>query len=243
MLEARGVSKVFGGLIALADVSFRIEQGEIVGVIGPNGAGKTTLFNVISGVYQPDAGEIIFRGGSLLDKSPHEICWRGVGRTFQVVKPFDRMTVLENTLVGSLYGKPRRVSLREARERAYSRLRYVNLQDKASVLAKDLPLLDRKRLELARALATDPEILLLDEVMSGLNPAESSKAIDLIQRIHRDLEIPILLVEHVMRVIMGVSKRIIVLHHGRKIADGQPDEVVRDEQVVSAYLGDGNVKR
>lgn len=239
MLEGKGITKAFGGLMALRDVSFRVEQGEIVGLIGPNGAGKTTLFNVISGMVRPDAGTLSFMGASLLAKAPHEICWSGVGRTFQLVKPFDEMSALENVLVGVLYGKRRPLALGEAADRALRWLEYVEFQATSSTLAKDLSLLNRKRLEMARALATEPRIVLLDEVMAGLNPTESLRAIDLIGKIHEKLGLPILVVEHVMKVIMGVSKRIMVLHHGEKIADGRPEEVVRDALVVQAYLGDG----
>lgn len=236
MLEGIGITKYFGGLAAVKDVDFIVKKGEIVGLIGPNGAGKTTLFNVITGIYKPTAGKIIFNGADITGKKPYEICGMGIARTFQIVQPFLNMSVLENVMVGLLYGR-REMSIIEARKEAKRLLDFVGLKERSEVLAKSLTLVERKMLELARALATDPQIILLDEVLAGLNPVETANAVELIKRLRSDLGLTIFWIEHVMRAIMNAADRIIVLHHGEKIAEGPPEEVANDINVIEAYLG------
>ena len=234
LLELKGVSKSFGGLKAVSKVSFALEEGEILGIIGPNGAGKTTLFNTITGVYQPDEGEVRFEGERLVDLKPHQICRRGLVRTFQIVKPFLQLSVLDNVIVAALN---RVKTTKEAVEKASRTIELVGLKEKEATLAAGLTLPHRKRLELARALATDPRLLLLDEVMAGLTPTEVDELIRLLRTIHGH-GITLLLIEHVMRGLMALSQRVVVLNYGVKIAEGVPDEVVRNTQVVEAYLGD-----
>lgn len=234
LLTVEGVSKHFGGLKALDRISFHIEAGEIMAVIGPNGAGKTTLFNVLTGFLQPDQGRIFLEGQGLLGKKPHQICRLGMVRTFQIVKPFLEMTVLDNVIVGA-YNRSR--SLNEAREKALEIIDFVGLGEKKRAMAFELTLPHRKRLELARALATDPKLLLLDEVMAGINPTETDTLIALIRAIHGK-GVTILLIEHVMRGVMALAQRIAVLNFGQMIAMGPPQEVVSDPQVIEAYLGE-----
>ena len=234
LLELKRVSKSFGGLKALSNVSFDLEEGEILGIIGPNGAGKTTLFNAITGFFNPDGGEIRFRGERLIDLKPHQICQKGLVRTFQIVKPFLQLSVLDNVIVAALN---RSKTTREATEKASRTIELIGLKEKEDTLATGLTLPHRKRLELARALATDPRLLLLDEVMAGLNPAEVDELIRLLKAIHQQ-GITILLIEHVMRGLMALSKRVVVLNYGEKIAEGTPEEVVRNRQVIEAYLGE-----
>jgi branched-chain amino acid transport system ATP-binding protein len=233
-LELKGVSKSFGGLKALSDVSLELEEGEILGIIGPNGAGKTTLFNMMTGFFKPDGGEIWFKGERLIDLKPHQICQKGLVRTFQIVKPFLQLSVLDNVIVAALN---RVKTTREATEKASRTIALVGLKEKEDTLATGLTLPHRKRLELARALATDPKLLLLDEVMAGLTPAEVDELIRLLSVIHQQ-GITILLIEHVMRGLMALSKRVVVLNYGEKIAEGPPEEVVRNRQVIEAYLGE-----
>jgi len=235
LLQGKGVTKFFGGLPALSRVDFAIHPGEIVGLIGPNGAGKTTLINVITGLLRPSAGEISFKGERIDHLPPYRISRKGIVRTFQVIKPFSRMTVRENVLVGALFGRGGR-GFQEAERVAGSVLSLVGLQGKEAVQASVLPLADRKRLELAKALAMVPELLILDEVMAGLNPREVGEFMALIRRINRE-GVTVLVVEHVMKAIMGISHRVLVLHHGEKVAEGAPEEVVRDPRVIQAYLG------
>jgi len=233
-LELKRVSKSFGGLKALSNVSFDLEEGEILGIIGPNGAGKTTLFNAITGFFNPDGGEIWFKGERLIDLKPHQICQKGLVRTFQIVKPFLQLSVLDNVIVAALN---RSKTTREATEKASRTIELIGLKEKEDTLATGLTLPHRKRLELARALATDPRLLLLDEVMAGLTPAEVDELIRLLKAIHQQ-GITILLIEHVMRGLMALSKRVVVLNYGEKIAEGAPEDVVRNRQVIEAYLGE-----
>ncbi len=238
MLSIQQVGKQFEGITAIKDVSFEIEEGEIVGLVGPNGAGKSTLLNVVSGVYLPSAGTIIFDGGDITDLSPDKVCKLGIAKTFQLVHSFPELTALQNVLVGALFGNSEKINMKEAEETAEEKLDYVGYpMDKIQYPVKNLNVVELKRIQLARALSTDPKLLLLDEVTTGLNPKESNDAISLIQRI-RESGITILMVEHVMRIIMNVSDRIVVLHHGEKIAEGTPEEIAKDEKVISSYLGE-----
>ena len=236
ILEGEGVRKNFGGLAAIAEVSFHIHQGEILGLIGPNGAGKTTLFNLVSGSLVPTAGIIRFKGENITSMKPHQICKRGMARTFQLVKLFENMTVLQNILLGSLFGTPKGILQSDAVNESLKLLEFVGLSGMDTILAKDLTIVNQKRLEVARALATKPELLLLDEFMAGLTPTEVSLAIELIKKI-RDRGITVFMIEHVMKAIMSVSDRIIVLHYGEKIAEGIPDEIATNPKVIEIYLG------
>jgi branched-chain amino acid transport system ATP-binding protein len=235
LLSLQSSTKSFGGLLANRDVSLTIEAGEIVGLIGPNGAGKTTLFNCISGYMHPDAGRIVFDGHDITQMRPERICRAGVARTWQVVRAFGRMTALENIVCGALQRTNR---IAEARTRARDLLEFTGLHGRGDMPAATLTLADKKRLEIARALATRPKLLLLDEAMSGLTPTETAAAVTLVRRIHEDMAVTICVVEHVMEVVMPLSHRVVVLDYGVKIADGAPDMVVRDEQVIRAYLGE-----
>ncbi len=237
-LELRGVTKRFGGVAALDGVSFSCREGEILGVIGPNGAGKTTLLNCISGVHRLDAGDIRWRGESISGRPPHRIASLGIGRTFQVVKPFASMTVRENAAVGALFGSAEaHLPPKQAFQRADEVLELVGLAAKAQLPVTALTIPDRKRLEVARAVATKPRLLLLDEVMAGLNPVEVDEALEMVRAVHAT-GVTIVLIEHVMRVIVGVCERAIVLHFGRLLAEGKPREVLRDRRVIEAYLGE-----
>lgn len=233
-LKIESVTKTFGGLRAVDDVSFQINEKEIVGLIGPNGAGKSTLFNVISGYYPPTHGRIIFQGNNISGKQPYSLARMGIGRTFQVVKPFQRLTVLENVILASLLRYPKR---RQAEEHAWSILGFTALGDRAHSTAGGLTLAGRKRLEISKALALEPKLLLLDEVVAGLNPTETDHTIELIQMV-RDKGITIVLVEHIMRFVMSISNRVVVLNYGQKIAEGEPSVVANDPVVVQAYLGE-----
>jgi branched-chain amino acid transport system ATP-binding protein len=233
LLDIRSVTKRFGGLTAIHDVSLQINQGDIMGLIGPNGAGKTTLFNLISGFYPVDTGEVLFQDQKITNLPPHECCRRGIGRTFQVVKTFANHDVLYNVTVAAL---PRMRGVKEARESALEILSFVGLTGKQEQLGNALTLADRKRLEIAKALATEPKLLLLDEVMAGLNPTEVEEALTLIRKI-REKGITIFLIEHVMQVIMSLSDRIVIIHYGEKISEGPSQEVAKDKKVIEAYLG------
>jgi len=234
MLEMEDVTKRFGGLTALNRFSLGVGAGEIVGLIGPNGAGKTTVFHLLSGFHAPTEGAVRFKDVSVVGARPHEICRRGLARTFQIVQPFVNLSVLENVMVGA-FNRTDDVAL--ARRRALEVLEFVGLGPRRDALARELTLPDRKRLEMARGLATRPDLLLLDEVMAGLNPTEIEAIIGLVRRIHAQ-GISLLIIEHVMRAIMALSQRIVVLHHGEKIAEGPPEAVARDARVVEAYLGE-----
>ncbi len=237
ILEGEKVTKHFGGLAAVHYVDFSINQGEVVGLIGPNGAGKTTLFNLISGSLPATGGEIRYKGKKITGLKPYQICKKGVARTFQSAKLFSGMTVFENALAASLFGTKRAISVPDAEKEARELLDFVELSSVESILARDLTIANRKRLEVARALATQPDLLMLDEVMAGLNPAEVAQAIELITKI-RNRGITIFMIEHVMKAIMKVCNRILVLHHGSKIAEGRPEEITSSRKVVEVYLGE-----
>jgi len=237
ILEGEGVTKHFGGLAAVSSVDFNVDQGEVVGLIGPNGAGKTTLFNLISGALVPKPGAIKFKAENITGLKPHKICKMGVARTFQSVKVFANMPVLENVLLGSLFGTSNSISSADAAREAMGLLEFVGLSAVRATPAKDLTLANQKRLEVARALATKPELLLLDELMAGLNPTEVAQAMELVTRI-REEGITVFMIEHVMKAIMSACDRIMVLHHGKKIAEGTPQEVATSKTVVEVYLGE-----
>jgi branched-chain amino acid transport system ATP-binding protein len=234
MLQVNSISKSFRGLRAVQDVSFAVPEGEIVGLIGPNGAGKTTIFNMIAGVYAPDSGSVLFRKNRIHGLRPDQICAAGIGRTFQIVKPFAGLSVLDNVMVGAL------LTERSAAARALSVqiLDRLGLGAKRDQPASSLTLPDRKRLEVARALATRPKLLLLDEVMAGLRPTECDQIVAVFRELNRAEGLTVLLIEHVMRAVMALAGRIVVLHHGEVIAQGTPEEVVRDKAVLECYLGE-----
>jgi branched-chain amino acid transport system ATP-binding protein len=234
LLEVQQVSKFFGGLAALTDVTFVCNKGEILGVIGPNGAGKTTLFNVINGFYGPSNGDISFNGEKISNMKPHKVCSRGIARTFQVVRPLQRMTVLDN-VIASAYVRAKTKA--KAAETAAEVLRFTGLYEDRALVSKGLPLGRRKRLEIARALATRPELLLLDEGFAGLNPTEINEQIEIVRKV-RENGITILIIEHHMKVIMSISDRIVVLNYGKQIAEGTPAEISRNPVVIEAYLGE-----
>ena len=237
ILEGKGVTKYFGGLAAVSNVDFNVEQGEALGLIGPNGAGKTTLFNLISAALTPKSGTIRFKGENITGLSPCKICRMGVARTFQMVKVFPDMPVLNNVVLGSYFGMSPGMSSADAVREATALLEFVGLSAVKATLAKDLTLANQKRLEVARALATQPELLMLDELMAGLNPTELAQAMELVTRI-RDKGITIIMIEHVMKAIMNVCERIMVLHHGVKIAEGTPQEIANSKTVIEVYLGE-----
>ncbi|BBA70503.1 ABC transporter ATP-binding protein [Geobacter sulfurreducens] len=234
ILEIKHVSKFFGGLAANSDVSFSMEEGMIMGLIGPNGAGKTTLFNCITGYYPPSRGDVIFDGRKLNGMEPDKVCKLGMVRTWQKVRPLAKLSVLDNVMVGALC---RTGSLKVAREIAHEQLKVVGLDNKSDFLAGGLPIGERKKLEVARVLATQPKMLLLDEVMGGLNPAESEEIIQLILDIKERGGITQMVIEHDMKAIMRISERIVVLNSGEKLAEGTPEEIVNNQAVVEAYLG------
>ena len=234
LLEVKKVSRFFGGITAVKDVSFDITKGEILGLIGPNGAGKTTLFNVVNGFYPPSRGEVFFKGEKISGLKPHQICQLGLARTFQVVKPLQRMSVLDNVVASAfLRAKDRK----EADAIAADVLNFTALYDDRNVISKGLPLGKRKRLEIARALATQPDLLLLDESFAGLNPSELDESIQIIRNIKKK-GITIMIIEHHMKVIMSISDRIVVLNYGEKIAEGSPLDIGKNPLVVEAYLGE-----
>jgi len=236
LLELDNISKDFGGLRAVNRVSFTVHAGEILGLIGPNGAGKTTLFNMVTGVYRPSAGRVLLRGEDITRLGAHQRCKRGIARSFQLVRPFPELTVLENVAVGRVYGRDMVWNRRRAELDALAMLERVGLAGRAQEQAKHLTLVDRKRLELARALATRPILLLLDELLAGLNPTEVLEAMDLIRTL-RDSGATIVMVEHVVKAIFGISDRVVVMNAGERIAEGAPAAVARDARVIDAYLG------
>src|SRR5271169_5355611 len=232
-LVIKGLSKRFGGLRAVQEVSFAVKENETVALIGPNGAGKTTSFNLITGFHRPDAGSVLAYGREIVGLKPHDICAHGLARTFQVAKPFGAMTVLNNVMTGAFL---RDKNTTAAREKAREAIEFVGLSAREQTAAKDLTTIDQRRLEMARALATQPRLLLLDEVMAGLNPAEIDQAVALVGKLSQR-GLTIVIVEHVMRAIMAVARHIVVLDHGQKIAEGTPKDVVQNRDVIRAYLG------
>ena len=237
MLQCIEVSKQFGGLQALKNVNFKINSGEIAGLVGPNGSGKSTLLNLISGVYKPDSGQILFYGKDISKYQPFKICAEGITKTSQTVQSFPDMTATENVQTSVLFNDKKATTNTDSRSRAHELLTFVGLsQEKFDVPAKNLNVIELRRIQLAKALATNPKLLLLDELLTGLTPKESDEAIELVKQINKQ-GVTILLVEHVMRVIMGLCSRVVVLHHGEKICDGSPRTVCNDENVVKVYLG------
>jgi branched-chain amino acid transport system ATP-binding protein len=232
-LVIRGLSKRFGGLRAVQEVSFTVKENETVALIGPNGAGKTTSFNLITGFHRPDAGSVRAYGREIVGLKPHDICAHGLARTFQVAKPFGAMTVLDNVMTGAFL---RDKNTAAARDKAREAIEFVGLSAREQTAAKDLTTIDQRRLEMARALATEPRLLLLDEVMAGLNPSEIDQAVALVGKLSQR-GLTIVIVEHVMRAIMAVARHIVVLDHGQKIAEGSPKEIVENPEVIRAYLG------
>jgi branched-chain amino acid transport system ATP-binding protein len=237
ILKVENLSKSFGGLMVIPQLSFYINEGEILGIIGPNGSGKTTLFNLITGFLKADRGSIIYKGKEITNKRPSEICKLGIGRTFQIAKPFSQLTVIENVMAGRAYGSYPTKDLNQARKEAMELLHLTKLENMYNLVSSQLNLIDRKRLEIARALATKPKLLLLDEVFAGLNPKETEEALELVETI-KGLGITLMVVEHVIKVILGVSNRVIVLSSGNKIFEGLPQNAVNDQRVIEAYLGE-----
>ena len=234
LLDVKRVSRFFGGLAAINDVTFDIKKGEILGLIGPNGAGKTTMFNVINGFYPPSKGDVFFKGKKISGKKPHQLCKLGIARTFQVVKPLQRLSVLDNVICSAFL---RVKSKAEAVTVATETIKFTGLYEDRDVISKGLPLGKRKKLEIARALATQPEMILLDESFAGLNPAELDESIGIIRKI-KEKGVTIMIIEHHMKVIMAISDRIVVLSYGEKIAEGTPHEIGNNKTVVEAYLGE-----
>ena len=237
LLEAKNLTKRFGGLVAVSDLSLSVDKGEILGMIGPNGAGKTTAFNMISGYYPPNEGQVFFNGENITGLRPDQVCQKGLTRTFQVVKPFPHLSVLDNVMVGAYIHTS---NTDVARQKSKEILDFLGMGRMTEMLAGGLPIAMRKRLEIAKALATDPQMLLLDEAMAGLRPKETDEVIELVRRVSQQ-GVALLLVEHVMKVIMSLADRIVVIHHGEKIAEGEPEVVVRDKAVIDAYLGEAEV--
>jgi branched-chain amino acid transport system ATP-binding protein len=237
MLKGENITKRFGGVTALSALDFQVDEGEIMGLIGPNGSGKTTLFGIISGFIPPDAGSIIFRGQVITGRKPYQIAQMGIGRTFQIVKPFNELTVLDNVAIGVVYGHGEK-DMTKATKRANAVLEFVDLSDKRYVRASQLTLVERKRLEVGRSLSISPKLLLLDEVFAGLNATDLKQAIALVFRIRQEMGVTIFIVEHALNAIMSTCNRVIVLDYGCKLASGTPDEIVKNPEVIKAYLGE-----
>ncbi len=237
ILECKQVTKHFGALLAVDRVDFSVVEGEILGVIGPNGAGKTTLFNLISAALEPKPGEIYFKGKKITGLKPYQICRLGIARTFQIVKVFSGLPVIENIRIGSLFGSAGRISPADIDRKVSELMEFMALSDVAYTPVKDLTLAHQKRLEVARALATQPSLLMLDELMAGLNPTELNEAMELVKKI-RDSGITIIMIEHVMKAIMNICDRIIVLNYGKKLAEGTPQEIANSKTVIEVYLGE-----
>ena len=237
ILEVKKLLKTFGGLVAVRDLDLAVNEGETLGLIGPNGSGKTTLFNLISGVLTPDKGEIRFNGGDITGLKPNRVCQAGIARTFQITKPFDQMTALQNVMIGRMYGSEPILSIKKAKEESEKILEFIGLGGKSLSMAATFGMVDRKKLEIARALATKPKMLLLDEMMSGLTSAEMDEALELVKTIGKS-GVTLIVVEHVMKAILAISDRLIVLNYGEKIIEGAPQEVVNDKKVIEAYLGE-----
>jgi branched-chain amino acid transport system ATP-binding protein len=242
IFEGRKVTKSFGGLMAVQDVDFEIQEGEIFGLIGPNGAGKTTLLNLINGIFPLTGGEIFLSGHRLNGLKPHQITKLGIGRAFQIVRAFEGLTVKENVLVGSLFGTPKRKTIAIGMNEVEKTLDFVGLSAKMNNMISEITIADRKRLEFGRALVVNPKLLLLDEVMAGLNPREVEDLMKMVLEVNRK-GITILVIEHVMNAVMGISHRIMVLHYGRKIAEGSPEEIAGNEEVIKCYLGERFVRK
>ncbi len=242
ILQGAGVSKVFGGLMAVQDVDFEVQEGEIFGLIGPNGSGKTTLLNLVSGVFPPTRGRVTFRGQRIDALKPHQITRLGIGRAFQIVRTFEGLSVIENVLVGRLFGSRKGKDVRRGLREVEEILEFVKLSPKKDFRTSEVTIADRKRMELARALAMNPRLLLLDEVMAGLNSREVEDLMEMVLAVNRR-GITILMIEHVMKAVMGISTRIMVLHHGKRIAMGLPKEIVENEEVIKSYLGERYARR
>jgi len=237
VLEIVKVTKRFGGLIALNSVDSVVYEREIVGLIGPNGAGKTTLFNVITGFLKPDSGEVFFKGRKITGWTPQKVCKTGIARTFQIPKPFMDLTVLDNVAAAIMFGRKEMDNIEEARKEARELLKFARLLNKQGMLPSGLTAADLRRLEMCRALATNPELLLLDEVFAGLNPTEVGEMLELVEKINKTLNITVFMIEHVMKAVMSIAQRVYVLHYGEIIAEGRPSEITRNEKVIAAYLG------
>ena len=241
LLEATGLTRLFGGLVAVSDVSFTVGEGEILGLIGPNGAGKTTIFNLLNGILAPHAGRVVFAGTDITGWPPHRVVRCGLARTHQIVRPLNDMTVLENCIVAACFGRDR-LSLAAARRKAGEVVEFVGLADRINLLAVHLTIAAKKRLEVARALCANPQLLLFDEVLAGLNPTEVGRMIEVFRAI-RDRGVAILMIEHLMQAIMSLSDRVMVLNFGRKLAEGAPQSIANEPAVIQAYLGDPDIAR